>query len=290
MDELTAINTADLEKPNPHWRPTKWIGCRKSFQNIPDFVAIEVARAICMPEHFSGFEHSPDKILAKIGGLNAIWTKKSGQKISGGVFWYQTSTPINTGPEIRHLWHVQFVTTSRANQTSLFPNWFLLRRWNMHLASSSKNSQEKYYSQARPRVDRKDIWELSIPSPKPALRNSFFTTVAAMKDQASEMLGCHGQCERGPESGWHTAATGKDDRLMIISAECEKYGHSQSTGAMISSLPLTERGLQQLEDTKDTGKIVVKEYPSKDLDIHHGAMQRRRPENQFTPGPEQHFE
>ncbi|KAJ7723010.1 hypothetical protein DFH07DRAFT_783694 [Mycena maculata] len=124
----------------------------------------------------------------------------------------------------------------------------------------------------------------SSPSLKPALRDSFFTTVAVMEDRASDMLGCHGQCKRGPESGWHTAATGKDDRLMIISAECEKYGHSQSTGAMISSL---ERGLQQLEDTKDTGKIVVKKYPSKDLDIHHGAMQRQRPENQW---PEQHFE
>ncbi|KAJ7775953.1 hypothetical protein DFH07DRAFT_766892 [Mycena maculata] len=111
-----------------------------------------------------------------------------------------------------------------------------------------------------------------------------------MEDRTSDMLGCHRRCERGSESGWHTAATGKDDRLMIISAECEKYGHSRSTGAMISSLPLTERVLQQLKDTKDTGKRVVKEYPSKDLDIHHEAMQRWRLKNQFTPGPEQHFE
>ncbi|KAJ7745204.1 hypothetical protein DFH07DRAFT_776816 [Mycena maculata] len=82
-----------------------------------------------------------------------------------------------------------------------------------------------------------ETWLKLKPIAKPALRNSFFNTVAAvvaaaMEDQASDM---------GPENA------------------------------------------------KDTGKIVAKEYPSKDSDIHHGAMQRRRPENQFTPKTEQHF-
>ncbi|KAJ7506282.1 hypothetical protein B0H11DRAFT_2220207 [Mycena galericulata] len=49
MDKLVAIDNSDLLKPNPRWNPDEWIGCGKSFQNIPDFVAIEALRAISVP-------------------------------------------------------------------------------------------------------------------------------------------------------------------------------------------------------------------------------------------------
>ncbi|KAJ7722229.1 hypothetical protein DFH07DRAFT_783908 [Mycena maculata] len=124
---------------------------------------------------------------------------------------------------------------------------------------------------------------------KPVLRSSFVTTVAAVvaaavEDGASDLVvaGDVREDQKVDGTRGHAAATGKDDRLMIISVK--------STGVMFGSLPLVERGLQQPKNTKDTGKIVAKEYPSNDLDIHHGAMHRWRPENQFTSEPEQHFE
>ncbi|KAJ7446900.1 hypothetical protein B0H11DRAFT_2248676 [Mycena galericulata] len=54
MDELVTINSSDLQKPNPRWNPIEWIGCHRSFQNIPDFVAIEAVRAVCVPPDIQG--------------------------------------------------------------------------------------------------------------------------------------------------------------------------------------------------------------------------------------------
>ncbi|KAJ7743505.1 hypothetical protein DFH07DRAFT_777418 [Mycena maculata] len=99
-----------------------------------------------------------------------------------------------------------------------------------------------------------------------ALRTSFFTTVAAVVVAARE--------DQTP-----------DMDVMGDVREGQKVDGTQQQARM------TDRwSLQRPKNTKDTGKIVAKEYPSKDSDIHYGVMQRQRPEKQFTPEPEQHFE
>src|ERR1700761_9056833 len=43
------IDNDDLQRQNPSWKPSEWIGCRKAFKEIPRCVAIEFERIQLLP-------------------------------------------------------------------------------------------------------------------------------------------------------------------------------------------------------------------------------------------------
>jgi hypothetical protein len=46
------VDDSDLQRENTRWIRSEWIGCNCTFQDIPDFVAIEAVRAIQIPPEF----------------------------------------------------------------------------------------------------------------------------------------------------------------------------------------------------------------------------------------------
>ncbi|KAJ7204641.1 hypothetical protein GGX14DRAFT_569210 [Mycena pura] len=48
MDDYI-VDDNELQQQNPQWVASQWIGCNRTFKDIPNFVAIEAARAILVP-------------------------------------------------------------------------------------------------------------------------------------------------------------------------------------------------------------------------------------------------
>jgi hypothetical protein len=46
------VDDSDLQRENTRWIRSEWIGCNRTFRDIPDFVAIEAVRAIQIPPEF----------------------------------------------------------------------------------------------------------------------------------------------------------------------------------------------------------------------------------------------
>ncbi|KAJ7717083.1 hypothetical protein B0H14DRAFT_3901293 [Mycena olivaceomarginata] len=46
------VDDSDLQRENTQWIRSEWIGCNRTFRDIPDFVAIEAVRAIQIPPEF----------------------------------------------------------------------------------------------------------------------------------------------------------------------------------------------------------------------------------------------
>ncbi|KAJ7839112.1 hypothetical protein B0H14DRAFT_3458877 [Mycena olivaceomarginata] len=51
-DYLSIVDDADLQKDNPQWKPSEWIGRQHTFNDVPHFVAVEAARALEIPIEF----------------------------------------------------------------------------------------------------------------------------------------------------------------------------------------------------------------------------------------------
>ncbi|KAF7371887.1 hypothetical protein MVEN_00046000 [Mycena venus] len=67
MDEYI-IDDDDLQRTNTQWVKSEWIGCNRTFRDIPEFVAIEAVRAIQIPPEIEAIlpaEHnSPSQMYA----------------------------------------------------------------------------------------------------------------------------------------------------------------------------------------------------------------------------------
>ncbi|KAJ7880546.1 hypothetical protein B0H14DRAFT_3434415 [Mycena olivaceomarginata] len=48
-DYLPIVNDTDLQKDNPQWNPSEWIGCGRTIADVPHFVAAEAARTLEIP-------------------------------------------------------------------------------------------------------------------------------------------------------------------------------------------------------------------------------------------------
>ncbi|KAJ7696894.1 hypothetical protein B0H14DRAFT_3529536 [Mycena olivaceomarginata] len=51
-DYLSIVDDADLQKDNPQWKPSEWIGHQHTFNDVPHFVAVDAARALEIPIEF----------------------------------------------------------------------------------------------------------------------------------------------------------------------------------------------------------------------------------------------
>src|ERR1700743_457658 len=93
MEELVTIDDYDLEKQNARWDPTEWIGCQRTFCDVPDFVAVEAVRVLRVPPEIQAC--LPAKSLSP-SELYTSWALPACDPCFRGVFFH--------GSKIQKVW------------------------------------------------------------------------------------------------------------------------------------------------------------------------------------------
>lgn len=257
MDELVAIDNSDLLKPNPRWNPDEWIGCGKSFQNIPDFVAIEALRTISVPPNIQASlppkDLNPAEFFAKWSLPHWDTNADSADDVSFlGVIGFDATAPSDI-PSIP--FEETLLPLAAINQlaNAFGQAWF---DGMLSIRDARKPNHVRYY----------DFWYLTYARELRAAARSYYSWSSVM-----DWVSVERDVEEPGEVQWREKALGLLSsipgwtgdvgcKLFGLTYEdlADVLGENQLTGGVLDALML-EIGQRHKQNTAQGSSIIIAE-------------------------------